>query len=199
MSDLLFPTTLSGYSWDSKKKPLFNNITHSPQTGRDIHISLYDQPLYEFNLANLWLTKADKDTLIGFFTARRGSFDSFLYRDEDSVLTAHVFAWGNGIKTSFQLSRYQNGLFLEKVNNYAVNPLLYLDGVLLTVGTHYTLSATGLVTFTVAPASGAVLSWTGTAYYRCVFMEDSLEYNQFADRLYDCGEIKFKGSLANKV
>jgi hypothetical protein len=43
------------------------------------------------------------------------------------------------------------------------------------------------------------LTWTGAAYYRCVFMEDSLEYNQFANRLYDCSEITFKGSLVNKL
>jgi hypothetical protein len=210
MSDLIFPSTLNGFTWDSKKKPLFNNITHSPQTGRDIHISLYDQPIYEFNLANQWLTKADKDALIGFFTARRGSFESFLYVDEDCALQNHVFAVSNGSTRDFQLGRLQNGLFLEKVNNYAPSPLIYLNGGLLTVGRDYLINGTGLLHFSdsVDPTTGAVsysvpsggvLSWTGTAYYRCVFLEDSLEYNQFAERLYDCGEIKFKGSLANKV
>ena len=76
---------------------------------------------------------------------------------------------------------------------------IYKNGVLLTPGVHYTLAAYGVVTMVSAPTLGDVLSWTGTAFYRCAFLEDSLEYNQFADRLYDCNEIKFKGSLANKV
>lgn len=198
MSNLVFPSTLSGYQWDSKKKPVFNNITHSPPTGRDVRISLYEHPVYEFMLSNQWLTKADKDTLMNFFKARRGSFDSFLYADEESVAVANAFNTGNGVTTQFQL-RFWADPYQETVNNVAGSPLLYLNNVLQTPGTHYTISTTGLITFATAPTSGAVLSWSGTAYYRCIFLEDSLEYNQFADRLYDCSEIKFKGSLAAKL
>jgi hypothetical protein len=196
MSNLVFPSTLNGYVWDSKKKPVFNNITHKPATGRDIRIALYDQPVYEFLLSNEWLTKANKDTLMGFFLARRGSFDSFLYGDEDCVISNQWFATGNGVATTFHLLK-ATAWAVEIVNNVVGVPLIYLDNVLLTSGTHYTISATGLVTFMTAP-TGA-LTWTGAVYYRCVFMEDSLEYNQFANRLYDCSEITFKGSLANKL
>ncbi len=195
MSDLVFPASMNGYMWDSKKKPVFNNLTHSPTTGRDIHISLYNQPVYEFNLSNQWLTKADKDSLIGFFLARQGSFDSFLYLDEDSVAVAEPIAVGNGVTTSFQLTKVTGG-FSSIVNN-PVGLSLYLNGALLILGTHYTISATGLISCSVP--SGQVLSWSGSAYYRCVFLADSLEYNQFAERLYDCSEITFKGALVNKL
>jgi hypothetical protein len=183
--------------WDGKKKPVFNNITHSPVTGRDIHISLYGEPIYEFTLSNQWLSQADKDALMGFFLARRGSFESFLYSDEDCVMVNHVFAIGDGVTTTFQLGRFQNGLYHEAVHNFAPNPLIYRDGLVLTLDVDYVMTATGEVTYYLG--NGTELSWTGQAYYRCVFMDDSLEYNQFANRLYDCNEIKFKGSLANKL
>jgi len=198
MSDLVFPSTMNGYVWDSKKKPVFNNLTHSSVTGRDVRIALYDQPVYEFTLSNQWLTKADKDVLMGFFLARRGAFDSWLYLDEDGAVTAQAFGVGNGATLGFQLLKATDSA-LEIVNNLATLPLIYVDAVLKTVGTHYTISATGVVTFVTAPTAGAVLAWTGSAYYRCVFLEDSLEYNQFMYRLYDCSEITFKGSLANKL
>jgi uncharacterized protein (TIGR02217 family) len=198
MSNLVFPSTMNGYLWDSKKKPVFNNLTHSSATGRDVRIALYDQPVYEFTLSNQWLTRADKDTLIGFFVARRGMFDSWLYLDEDGVVTAQTFGTGDGVATAFQLLKATVNA-LEIVNNLVSSPLIYINGVLKTIGTHYSVSATGLITFVTVPTAGAVLAWTGSAYYRCVFLEDTLAYNQFASRLYDCSEIKFKGSLVNKL
>jgi uncharacterized protein (TIGR02217 family) len=195
MSNEVFPSTLNGYLWDSKKKPTFNNVTHSPTSGRDIHIALYSQPVFEFNLSNQWLTDADKNTLMNFFQRRQGSFDSFLYADEDSTVTAHAIYVGDGVTTQFQLSKW-NDPFREIVNNVAGMPTIYLNGV---TNTDWSMNATGLITFTTAPGAGVVISWSGLAYYRCVFLEDALEYNQFASRLYDCEEIAFKGSLVNKL
>jgi hypothetical protein len=195
MSNEIFPSTLAGYAWDSKKKPVFNNIVHSPVTGRDIRIALYSQPVYEFTLTNQWLTKADKDALMGFFLARRGQFDSFLYADEDCVAVADPF--GNfTVNAAFQLIKHTGG-FAHTVNNVAGMPAIYLANRLLD-GYEYSINATGLVAVHNAIGTG-LLTWSGSAYYRCIFLEDSLEYNQFADRLYDCGEIKFKGCMANKL
>jgi hypothetical protein len=195
MSNFLFPKNLTGYQWDGTKKPVFNNVTHAPTNGRDVTLSLYSQPVYEFVLHNGWLTKADKNTLINFFISRGGSFDSFLYDDEDSAISHSVFAVGDGVMTDFQLTKVTN-LAIETVNNCAANPSIYLDDVLQT---GCTVSGSGLVTMAVAPAIGAVLSWSGTAYYRCVFADDNLEYNQFANLLYDCDTITFKGSMATKL
>jgi hypothetical protein len=195
MSNEVFPSTLSGYMWDSTKKPMFNNITHSPVTGRDVRISMYNQPVYEFNLANQWMTKADKDTLMGFFLARRGQFDSFLYGDEDCVAVAEPFGTFTN-NASFQLVKSMGG-FSHTVNNVVGAPSIYLANRLLE-SSEYTISATGLVD--VHPVTGTgLLTWSGSCYYRCIFLEDSQEYNQFANRLYECGEIKFKGCLANKL
>lgn len=196
MSNEVFPSTLSGFTFDSLKKPIFNNLTHSPLTGRDIHIALYNQPVYEFTLINEWLSTADKDSLMGFFMNRRGSFDSFLYTDEDSIVTDYQFATGDGATAAFQLLKSSGG-FIETVNNPVGIPSLYINDVLQTSGV--TISATGLVTFSSAPANTYSIKWTGSAYYRCVFLEDSLEYNQFMNRLYECNEIKFKGAMVNKL
>lgn len=199
MSEAIFPSMLGGYAWDSKKKPVFHTLTHSPLTGRDVRVALYSQPVFEFSLVNNWLSKADKESLIGFFLARSGNFDSFLYADEDSVMTAHAFAMGNGVNTAFQLYAGFGSHTNLIVNNVAGNPSIYIDSVLKTAGTHYSISTTGVVTFVTPPASNALISWTGTAYYRCVFLEESLEYNQFARLLYDCSEITFKGAMVNKL
>jgi hypothetical protein len=196
MSNEVFPSQLHGFTWECKKKPVFNTITHSPPTGRDVRISLYSQPVYEFTLSNQWLTKADKDLLIGFFLARKGGFDSFLYQDEDCVVVNQPIYAVSG-SNNFQLIKSTYAAD-ELVNNVAVAPVVSIVGLgALDYLFDYTVSSTGLVSIVFTPDD--VVSWSGSCYYRCVFLEDSLEYNQFADRLYDCGEIKFKGCLANKL
>lgn len=49
----------------------------------------------------------------------------------------------------------------------------------------------GRVVFPTAPASGAVLGWTGTFYWRCRFVQDQLEFNQFMSRLWNLRTLEF--------
>jgi hypothetical protein len=196
MSNEVFPSQLQGFTWECKKKPIFNTITHSPPTGRDVRISLYSQPVYEFTLSNQWLTKADKDLLIGFFLARKGGFDSFLYQDEDCVVANQQLVALDSSLTIYQLIK-STAAANEVVNNAYVSDIWLSSGLGLDYPDDYSIDPTGLITLFNVPDSSVI--WSGSCYYRCVFLEDSLEYNQFADRLYDCGEISFKGCLANKL
>lgn len=194
MSELVFSSDLSGYQWDSKKKPVFSTLSHSPMTGRDVRIALYRQPVYEFILHNGWMNTADKNSLMAFFVARKGVLDSFLYADEDCDVSNQVIGAGNGVITTFQLIK-NTGAAVEWVCNPAPNAQIYVAGALKTAITDYGINWKGEVVFVVAPAVGAVISWSGVAYYRCVFLADELEVSQFANLLYECGEIAFKGSF----
>jgi uncharacterized protein (TIGR02217 family) len=194
MSNLLFPGSLSGYTWDCTKSAVFSSIKQQTVTGRDVRVALRGQPIYEFVLINGWLSYADRNTLTAFFAARQGKVDSFLYADEDSVIDNQTFALGDGMTHSFQLTKTQ-GESVETVKNVADSPLIYIDGVLKTVAIDYNINAVGRVNFVNPPSNGAVLAWTGTAYYRCHFTESSMEYGQFARRLYECNEVKLTGSL----
>jgi uncharacterized protein (TIGR02217 family) len=194
MSDLVFPSELSGYAWDSKKKPVFSTISQSPVTGRDVRIALYRQPIYEFMLSNVWMDTADKNSLIAFFVARKGVLDSFLYADEDCDVSNQFIGAGNGVITTFQLIK-NTGTAVEWVCNPAPNAQIYVAGALKTATTDYVINWKGEVIFVAAPAVGAVISWSGVAYYRCVFLANELEVSQFANLLYECGEIGFKGGF----
>jgi uncharacterized protein (TIGR02217 family) len=197
MSNAIFPASLIGYVYGNKKKPNFNTASHSPVSGRAVNLLLYDQPVHEFSLSNEWLSETDKNTFIGFFKARKGSFESFLFADEDSVITGQAIGLGDGVTTHYQLVRITNDS-IEQVNNFA-GISVYLDGVLQSYVMDYLINDTGLIIFTTAPTSGAVITWTGTAYYRCVFVEDRLESSQFANQLTACADIKFYGCMANKL
>jgi hypothetical protein len=60
-----------------------------------------------------------------------------------------------------------------------------------------TLSATGVYTFTTAPASGAMLTWDGTFQYLCQFTDDTLKdlgrVNKNANGwIWSCASIDFE-------
>jgi uncharacterized protein (TIGR02217 family) len=138
-------------------------------------------------------------TLLGFFLARQGAFDSFLFDDvTDDGVTTMVFGTGGGGITNFQLIRTYGG-FSEPVQNVNGAPSIFINDVLKSTPADYTIGATGIVTFTPAPSPGQVLTWTGNYYYRCRFLADTHEYNQFMKNLWENRRVEFVGTVSNKV
>lgn len=202
MSQSVFPT-LSGLTWDIITSPQFNTKVHRAVSGYEVRAAFMQYPLWQFvfkyDVLRDNAALNELQSLLGFFNARQGSFDSFLYAyPSDNSVTAQNFGVGNGANKSFQLMRAYGG-FVEPVNNLNGNPSIYVNGVLKTPVTDYTISASGLVTFVVAPPSGQVVTWTGSFYYRCRFLKDTVDFNQFMRNLWDLKKLEFIGSPMNKV
>jgi uncharacterized protein (TIGR02217 family) len=106
--------------------------------------------------------RADFEALIAFFRARQGRAYGFRFKDwTDFVAAPVVLGVGDGTRTTFQLvKRYASG-GVEVVRTItkpvADTVKVYRDGVLVTSGVAVNL-ATGVVTFTTAPAGAVVVS-----------------------------------------
>jgi uncharacterized protein (TIGR02217 family) len=202
MSDMFLPT-LPGLSWNTTKAPRFNTKVQTSVNLSELRSSFAATPVYDFTRSYDLLRDNTADDelheLGGFFMARYGSWDKWLFADpDDSIALLEPFDTGDGVTVAFQLQR-TFGVFIEPVCNVAAAPLIYKAGVLQTVTTDYTVSATGLVTFTTAPAAAAALTWSGTYYFRCRFEQDAQEYQQFMSRLWQARSFGFKGSLGTKI
>lgn len=199
----IFPT-LAGLSWNVTKTPQFNTIAHRAVSGYEVRAALMQYPLWTFSLSYDLLRDGaygELKTLMGFFLQQQGSFAAFYYSDpSDNAVTGQGFGTGDGATTSFQLIRSYGG-FVEPVQNLNGSPSVYVGGAIKTagVGADYTVSPTGLVTFAVAPAAGAALTWTGAFYYRVRFAADKADFNQFMYQLYELKQLSFVGSPLNKV
>lgn len=199
----VFPT-FQGITWNITKTPNFNTTTHRSASGYEVRNALMQFPLWKFSLAFELLADSssltsDLKKLVGFFNQCQGSFAAFLYIDPaDNTVTAQNFGTGNGATVSFQLQRTYGG-FTEPVQNLNAAPSIYVNGVLQTLTTNYSISSTGLVTFVTAPPAAAALTWTGTYYYRVRFVNDTAEFNQFMYNLYELKKLEFIGSTMNKV
>jgi uncharacterized protein (TIGR02217 family) len=188
----IFPT-FAGLSWDRVKKPIFSTSVQVSASGTEKRASFWSYPRWEFDL-QFEILRADAayqelQNLMGFFLSRRGSFDTFLYRDPDDCSVQHqLIGTGTGTLRTFQLVRTLGG-FTEPFKDISGTPTIYLDNVRQTSG--WTMSDTGLITFDTAPGSGVVVRADFSYYFRCRFMDDMAEFNQFMHNLWDLQKLQF--------
>ena len=106
-----------------------------------------------------------------------------------------AFGTGDGSTTLFQLCR-PIGTWLEPVWAPATSPAPALknNGAVIN-SSGYSIGTTGLVQFSAAPLSGAVLSWSGDYYMRCRFADDKMDFERFLSLLWQAQSI----NLISKV
>ncbi len=203
----VFPS-LPGLSWELKKTPEFRTSIQTASSGREQRGAFRAYPVWRFSLLFDWLRagnpRYEYETLQGFILGRRGSFESFLFLDPtDSVCTDMPFGVGDGEQTAFQLTRafgfHGSFSFVEPVENIKTLTAIRMNGTTLSAPNDYAISSTGLVTFTVPPAVGAVLTWSGTFYFRCRFGEDTADFARTLPNLWELRELTFIGATGNKI
>ena len=201
MSNAIFPE-LAGVRPDRSRAPTFKTDILTAVSGREFRASRMANPIYRFSFGFEFLRqssgRAELRQLEGFYMARRGAFDSWLYRCEhDRAVTDQLFGYGDGQRTAFQLAR-SYGEFLEPVQNLEQLTAVRRGELLLAPGA-YTVTSTGLVVFAQAPASGVPLYWTGTYFFRCRFASDELSFDRMALNLHRASRVEFLGSLGVKI
>lgn len=199
MSQAVLPA-LPGLTWQNTKAPEFSTKIQTSVGQSEVRAAFSPYPIRKYSLQYNFLRSygafTELATLYGFFCARQGSYDSFLYDDPEDDAIADVapymtFGTGDGVTTAFQLGR-SLGSFFEPVYNTHSTPKIYIANVLKTSGPDYTISASGLVTFTSAPGLGLALAWSGTYYWRCRFEDDSLSFSEFASLFWEQKSLTFR-------
>lgn len=188
------------------KTPNFSTVRQPTAAGITYAVALKPYPTWDFELSldrilgNEALAASIVAAFLGTYMATAGGANPFLFTDpQDYTATAQQFGTGNGTTTAFQLSRNIGISGVDVIQNVNGSPSIYKSGTLVTSG--YSISATGVVTFTTAPASAAALTWTGSFYFLCRFAEDTLDAirafttNSGTDQ-WDIQSIKFSSEFA---
>lgn len=198
MSNAILPV-FPGLAWGVSKAPQFHTRVQTATSGRELRCSYTAYPKYTFQLAYEVLRPQEYQQLLGFFLARRGSWDSFLFRDpDDCTANRQVIGIGDGQRTRFPLLRALGG-FVEPVENVDAVQAVLLDEVPLQRGSQYALTGDGVVMLASAAPAGSVLRWSGSFYYRCRFGSDISEYRQFMSQLWELKRLEMIGATGNKV
>jgi uncharacterized protein (TIGR02217 family) len=203
MGNSVFPA-LPGLSWGQKMQPTFRTKIQEAVSGSERRSSMMSYPKWNFQIDFEVLRSSpafqELQQLVGFFLARQGAFDSFLYSSPaDHAVVDQPIGSGNGAAVAYQLIRrfgYAGSSFIEPVQNIAALDNIKVGG---SVVSNYSVNGTGLVTFASAPGSGQQITWSGSYYYRCRFVEDAAQFNAFLLDLWEFKSCKFVGSPMNKV
>ena len=191
MSNAVFPL-LPGLKQELTKTPQWATKSRSAMSGREVRQSFYSAPLWKINLSyevlRTYTLVSELAEIVGFFNARRGSFDSFLFNDRDkNTVTDQAFGSVLAGFSSYQLI-HSGDDFPEPIGAVQGNPVLKANGVTISPAT-YSINENGRVTFTSPPATGAALTWTGQFYYRVRFVDDAMEFAKFNKQLWQAKKI----------
>jgi uncharacterized protein (TIGR02217 family) len=203
----IFPT-LPGLGWSVEKRPVFSTQLQVSRNARESRVAYWTYPQWRFQLRYEFLrdsaaTPANQTPttpahelreLMGFFLARRGRHESFWFQDPTAYQIAdaarQTVATGNGTQTDFAIPVAYGG-FVDLVG--AVNTMaLYVNGALQTAGSAYSKNVPydGWVRFASPPANGAVITWSGSYYYKVRFGRDDAEFDLFMADLWELRTVE---------
>lgn len=201
--------------------PRFSTGVQRSASMRETRISYAANPVYDITLEYEFLragAEAELQTLIGFFEAMRGGWDTFLFAaPDDDTATEQPLGTGDGSTTAFT-PRRRRGMAEQLVTTARdlvdgplmwssddTNPMWSTDDTTLMWpervdyrSTDYTLTA-GQIVFHVPPPTGMALFWTGGYDYRCCFSEDTQDFERFMHRLWTAKSVKLRGTLGSHL
>ena len=192
MSNAVFPT-LPGLAFPVEKTAMWSTRVQTGVSGKETRLNLWSYPIWKYSLPFEMLrsdsVNAELQSLAGFYNARQGSYDTWLFDDpDDDTATLQNFGVGDGSTRSFQLKRSYGG-FSEPVG--ATNVMTQVRVNAVATGAYTVNASTGILTFTTAPGAGLALDWSGTYYWRCRFDGDEFNVSKFVSQIWDAKAVKF--------
>ena len=199
---LIFPA-LPGLTWSVTKTPIFQTRIQRAVSGRELRALDYPYPLWQFALVYDFLRDDqaagcdELRTLLGFFMLCQGAFGTFLFRDpSDWQVTGQQIGIGDASRTGFQLQRSMGaalpgGGFIEPIAAPNVVHAIYFNGIVQGPSTYSVDAATGLVTFVSPPSSGLIITADFTYYFRCRFVDDKYDFENFMYQLWQVKKLAF--------
>src|ERR1035437_3358825 len=154
MSNEIYPSAVRGLTYTVGKSPSFSTIPQRAASGFETRIAQMQNPLWNWELIYEYLkddpsdiaptlTYTDLLTLMGFYAARLGTFDNFLFSDpNDNTVTPasqtlQVVNDGAGNYYT-PIQRQIGGQFYEDVSDLDGTLALYANAVLQVVGSDFT-------------------------------------------------------------
>lgn len=207
----VFPA-LPSVGWSVIKKPIMSSRVTISATGIETQFATAAFPRWEFTLTyggGAWLRDQTQNiapdlTLVGFqefqaissiFLACKGSYGEFYFEDpDDNSRTTDGVGIGDGATTAFPMMVTWGATFGFAFPIGGIKSLdaVYINNVVQDPGS-YGMDATNTVlNFASPPGPNAVIRASFHFYYRCRFLDDHLDFSQFAQNRWEAKEIRFE-------
>jgi len=189
---------LPGRGWSIHKRPLFSTLVASHVSGREVRSSLFNEPLYEFELVIDGLSAGNSypglgssslQALMGLYLECQGAYGTFLYDDPTDNFTAmQLIAIGDGTSTSFILKR-SIGMASTSVSWVNFVETVRFDNEVVS---GWTLTQPNTLAFSSAPPIGAVITVDFSYAFLCRFLEDQIDFENVRSGLWMIESLKFR-------
>ena len=199
---LVFPA-LPGLSWSVTKTPTFQTRIQRAVSGRELRALDYPYPLWQFTLVFAFLRDEptagldELRSLLGFYLTCQGAYGTFLFQDPyDYQVTGQYLGTGDSSSAVFQLQRTMgtslpSGGFVEPIVAPNLVTAVYFDGIIQNPAIYSVDPDTGLLTFATPPSTGLVVSADFSYWFRCRFIDDSYDFENFMYRLWQLKKLTF--------
>jgi uncharacterized protein (TIGR02217 family) len=198
MSTNILPS-LAGLGFDVVRTPVWDTTIQTAINGKETRIARMTYPRWKWELTyNVLRSSAafgELQQLSGFFNARQGMFDTFLYQDaDDNAVTGQALGTGDGTTTAFQLVRTWGG-FNEPM--FAVNAIshVYINGTIQSPGNYsvsnWGTSTPGILTFNTAPSASAAITVDFSYYFPVRMSADNVDFTLFLSQYYKAKKFSF--------
>jgi uncharacterized protein (TIGR02217 family) len=189
-----------GLTWSVHVAPKFKTRVAMHVSGREIRTAWQQYAVYDLTLSFDVLNGdalPEIQTLMGFFLARQGQYDTFLLdlgavtqNTGDDTVTMGAQGMGDGVTTVFTLMRTV-GEAVEPVGYVFSADLagVYVAGVLQDP-TRYSFASPNTLTFNTAPATGSQITASFRYYFVCRFAADTEDFEEFMANLWTLHELK---------
>jgi len=157
--------------------PTFQNIIQESISGTEQRVRVWAKCRGEWDLSYTILDTADADgtfrAVLAVFRAHFGDLYAFPFKDwGDYQLTNELIGTGDGSDTTFQIIKTYDPsqiilnvpgslTYVREIYLPASDLVVKINGVTQTITTNYTISSTGLITFTSPPTTGHAITVTG--------------------------------------
>ncbi len=199
---LVFPA-LPGLAWSVIKAPIFQTRIQRAVSGRELRALDYPYPLWQFTLVFAVLRDNpaagfdELRTLLGFYMSCQGAYGEFMFQDPSDYQVADQYlGTGNSSINIFQLQRTMgaalpSGGFVEPIVAPNLVDAIYFDGVIQSPSGYSVDPDTGLLTFVIPPSTGLVITADFSYWFRCRFVDDSYDFENFMYRLWQLKKLTF--------
>lgn len=156
--EVQFPTDIS---YGSAGGPEYATDVVASASGYEQRNINWSEARARYNVAHGVKTKAQLDTLIAFFRARKGRAIGFRFKDWTDYQATETLGTGDGVRTQFQLIKtYSSGAVSETrtIRKPVAGTVQVFKNAVLQASGVSVDTTTGMVTFASAPAVGQVIS-----------------------------------------
>lgn len=203
----IYPQNLPGLTFNVKWTPQFYNMpTQQTTTGADIDLALSDSPTHEFELIYEFLRdsfgRTEFKKMMGFFLRLAGTFGRFLFKNPDDYQQVNSVV-GTADGTSFTFGPIKRSFGVgEDIGTEPIgyvdtsSPVkVYVDGVEQSSSQWELLQSTPgdiYVKLYSVPTVGKVITIDCNYFYYCKFVENTMSFEKFMDKIWMLGSVKIK-------